>query len=320
MPEVSVIIPTYNRSERVVRAVQSVLDQGVKDIEILVVDDGSTDDTEGRLVPYGSLIKYIRQPANRGVSAARNKGIETSSGPWIAFLDSDDYWLKGKLHAQMEFLHQNPEAVACQTEELWIRRGKRVNPRKIHKKSSGEIFQQSLRLCLVSPSSVIIKRSVFAEVGLFDETLEAAEDYDLWLRISCRYPIYLIDRVCVVKEGGHEDQLSRKHIGMDRFRIKAIVKLLNSGVLSAEQEAATLEELAVKCAIYGNGCLKRGRREEGYFYLSLPERIQADEDIPLNHSHIPFSSRDDLENLIDEVGKRFSRDPDNPDPLLCQGD
>jgi glycosyltransferase involved in cell wall biosynthesis len=306
MPEFSVIIPTYNRSGRVVRAVQSVLDQGLKDIEIIVVDDGSTDDTEGRLVPYGSWIKYIRQPGNRGVSAARNKGIENSSGPWIAFLDSDDYWLKGKLHAQMEFLNQNPDAVACQTEEIWIRRGKRVNPRKIHKKPSGEIFQQSLRLCLVSPSSVILKRSVFAEVGLFDETLEAAEDYDLWLRISCRYPIYLVDRVYVVKEGGHEDQLSRKHIGIDRFRIKAIVKLINSAVLSADQEVATIEELAVKCNIYGKGCIKRGRQEEGYFYLSLPERVKEAGKIPLNHSDIFFSSRNDLENLIDKVGKRFS--------------
>ena len=306
MPEVSVIIPTFNRSVRVVRAVQSVLDQSLKDIEIIVVDDGSTDDTEDRLVPYGALIKYIRQPANRGVSAARNKGIENSSGTWVAFLDSDDYWLKGKLHVQMEFLYQNLDAVACQTEEIWIRRGRRVNPRKMHKKPSGEIFQRSLRLCLVSPSSIILKRSVFAEVGLFDETLEAAEDYDLWLRISCRYPIYLIDREFVVKEGGHEDQLSRKHIGMDRFRIKAIIKLINSGVLSVDQQAATLDELAVKCAIYGNGCMKRGRREEGYFYLSLPERIKEEGKIPLNHSHISFSSRNDLENLVDKVGKGFS--------------
>jgi hypothetical protein len=203
-------------------------------------------------------------------------------------------------------MYRNPDAVACQTQEIWIRRDKRVNPRKIHEKPSGEIFQRSLRLCLVSPSSVMLKRSVFAEVGLFDETLEAAEDYDLWLRISCRYPIYLIDREYVVKEGGHEDQLSRKHSGMDRFRIKAIVKLINSGVLSADQETATLEELAVKCAIYGNGCMKRGRRKEGYFYLSLPERTKAGEKIPLNHSHSPFSSRNDLENLVDKVGKGFS--------------
>jgi glycosyltransferase involved in cell wall biosynthesis len=306
MPEVSVIIPTYNRSERVVRAVQSVLDQSFKDLEILVVDDGSTDDTEARLVPYGSSIKYMRQPANRGASAARNKGIDNSSGTWIAFLDSDDYWLKEKLHFQMEFLHRIPDAVACQTQEIWIRRGRRVNPKKIHKKPSGEIFQHSLRLCLVSPSSVVLKRSLFDEIGLFDETLEVAEDYDLWLRISCRYPIHLIERDLVVKEGGHEDQLSRKHTGMDRFRIRAIVKLLNSGILSSYQVTAALEELAIKCKIYGNGCIRRGRQKEGYFYLSLPERIKKEGKIPQNHSHIFFASRNDLENLVDKVGKGFS--------------
>jgi glycosyltransferase involved in cell wall biosynthesis len=274
MPEVSVIIPTYNRSERLVRAVQSVLDQSFRDLEILVVDDGSTDDTEAHLVPYGTSITYMRQGVNRGVSAARNRGIEHANGTWIAFLDSDDYWLKEKLHVQMEFLHRTPNAVACQTEEIWIRRGRRVNPKKIHKKPSGEIFQQSLQLCLVSPSSVILKRSVFDEIGVFDETLEAAEDYDLWLRISCKHPIHLIDRHLVVKEGGHEDQLSRKHTGMDRFRITAIVKLLNSGVLSSDQITAALEELAIKCNIYGNGCIRRGRKQEGDFYLSLPEKIK----------------------------------------------
>jgi len=306
MPEVSVIIPTYNRSDKVVRAVQSVLDQSFKDLEILVVDDGSTDDTEARLVPYGTSIKYMRQSANGGVSAARNKGIKNSSGTWLAFLDSDDYWLKDKLRFQMEFLHRTPDAVACQTEEIWIRMGRRVNPKKIHKKPSGEIFQHSLRLCLVSPSSVILKRSVFDEIGLFDETLEAAEDYDLWLRISCKHPIHLIDRDLVVKEGGHADQLSRKHTGMDRFRIRAIVKLINSGVLSSDQVTAALEELAIKCEIYGNGCMRRGRQQEGYFYLSLPKRIKKEGRIPQDHLNIFFSSRNDLENLVDKVGKGFS--------------
>ena len=306
MPEVSVIIPTYNRSDRVVRAVQSVLDQSFKDLEILVVDDGSTDDTEARLVHYGTSITYMRQSANRGVSAARNKGIENSNGTWIAFLDSDDYWLKDKLRFQMKFLRRTPDAVACQTEEIWIRRGRRVNPKKIHKKPSGEIFQHSLRLCLVSPSSVILKRSVFDEIGLFDETLEAAEDYDLWLRISCKHPIHLIDRDLVVKEGGHEDQLSRKHTGMDRFRIRAIANLLNSGVLSSDQVTAAQEELAIKCKIYGNGCMRRGRQQEGHLYLSLPERIKKEGRIPQDHLDIFFSSRNDLENLVDKVGKGFS--------------
>lgn len=273
MPAVSVIIPTFNRSEKVVRAARSVLNQSFKDFELVVVDDGSTDDTEQRLREFESSIKYLRQSANRGVSAARNRGIEGSVAPWIAFLDSDDYWFEEKLSAQMEFVEQHPATVACQTEEIWIRRGRRVNPKRRHQKPSGDIFKASLELCLVSPSSVMIKRSVLDEIGPFDETLLAAEDYDLWLRISCRYPVHLIKKELIVKEGGHKDQLSKQFTGMDRFRIRAIVKLIKSGILSPEQQSAALEELAIKCRIYGNGCMKRGRAKEARCYLSLPERF-----------------------------------------------
>jgi len=273
MPRVSVIIPTFNRSKKVVRAIESVLNQSIKDFEIIVVDDGSTDNTNQALARYMSAIKYIRQPVNRGVSAARNIGIKSSTAPWVAFLDSDDYWLNEKLSVQMEFVDSNSGTVACQTEEIWIRNGRRVNPKRKHKKPSGNIFKESLKLCLVSPSSVILKRSLFEEVGLFDETFPAAEDYDLWLRISCRHPIYLIDKGLIVKEGGHEDQLSRRFAGMDRFRIEAIVSLIESGILSADQISQAMEELFIKCRIYGEGCIKRGKREEGGFYLSLPERL-----------------------------------------------
>jgi glycosyltransferase involved in cell wall biosynthesis len=275
MPKVSVIIPTFNRPQKVVRAVTSVLNQSAKDFEIIVVDDGSSDSTNRALAKYRSTIKYIRQPITRGVSAARNIGIKSSVAPWVAFLDSDDYWLHDKLCSQMKFIDQNAETVACQTKEIWIRKGKRVNPKAKHKKPSGDVFRQSLKLCLVSPSSVIVKRSLFEEVGLFDESLPAAEDYDLWLRISCRYPIYLIDKELVVKEGGHEDQLSQRFTGMDRFRIRAIVKVIESGILSSDQISAAMEELSIKCRIYGNGCIKRGKIEEGYFYLSLPKRLAS---------------------------------------------
>ena len=277
MPTVSVIIPTYNRSQKLIRAVRSVLNQTFKDYEILVVDDGSGDDTYEALTHYMPSIQYIRQPVNRGVSAARNTGIKSAAAPWIALLDSDDYWLKEKLHVQMEFIEQNPGIVACQTEEIWKRNGRRVNPKRRHRKPSGNIFAQSLKLCLVSPSSVILRKSLFDEVGLFDETLPAAEDYDLWLRITCRYPVFLIDKELVVKEGGHDDQLSRRFIGMDRFRIRAIVKLIQSGILTLDQKRAAIEELSTKCRIYGTGCIKRGRKKEGDFYISLLERITSNE-------------------------------------------
>ncbi|MFH0845417.1 MAG: glycosyltransferase family A protein [Pseudomonadota bacterium] len=272
MTGVSIIIPTYNRAGKVVRALASALYQTFKNFEIIVVDDGSTDETPDNLSKLHGHIVHITHPANRGVSAARNTGIRAARYPSIAFLDSDDYWFAGKLEAQVAFFHRNPEAVACQTEEIWIRNGRRVNPRRKHLKPSGDILIPSLKLCVVSPSAVMIKRSLLHEVGLFDEDLPACEDYDLWLRIACRYPVHLINRPFLVKEGGNPDQLSAKYKGMDRFRIKALIKLIKGHPLNEAQLEATLKELSEKCRIYGHGCLRRGKKEEAEYYLGLPER------------------------------------------------
>lgn len=276
MTAVSVVIPTYNRARKLLRAIFSVLYQTFTNYEVIVVDDGSDDGTADCLKPVMGQIKYMRHPENMGVSAARNSGIKASQYPFIAFLDSDDYWLPEKLSAQMAFFKRNPEAVACQTEEIWIRKGLRVNPGKRHLKPSGEIFVPSLKLCLVSPSAVVLKRSLLDEVGVFDEDLPACEDYDLWLRISFRYPIHLIPRHLVVKEGGYQDQLSSILQGLDLFRIKALVKLLRGEQLTVAQLQATLKELSIKCQIYGSGCLKRGRKEEGEYYLRLPEDLKRE--------------------------------------------
>ncbi len=276
MTWVSVIIPTFNRAQTLLRALSSILYQTFFDYEIIVVDDGSSDDTPGRLAPFHDHIRCISHDHNLGVSAARNTGIKAANSPFIAFLDSDDYWLPQKLAAQAAFFNKNPEAVACQTEEIWIRNGVRVNPQRKHRKPSGDIYIPSLKLCLVSPSAVVVKKSLFDEVGLFDEDLPACEDYDLWLRISCHYPIYLLEESFVVKVGGHEDQLSSAHPGMDRFRIQAMVKMIESGKLREHQLVATLFEMKEKCRIYGNGCVRRGREEEGKYYLALPDKIEND--------------------------------------------
>jgi glycosyltransferase involved in cell wall biosynthesis len=279
MNRVSVIIPTFNRARKVVRAVSSVLYQTFRNYEIIVVDDGSTDGTREALTPVHPHIKYISHPKNLGVSAARNTGIRASRSTLIAFLDSDDYWLPDKLDVQVDFFRSLPEASACQTEEIWIRNGRRINPRKKHLKPSGDIFGPSLKLCLVSPSAVMLKRSLLKEVGLFDPDLPACEDYDLWLRISCLHPIYLIERPLVFKEGGASDQLSACYTGMDRFRIKAMAKLIKGNKLDESQLEKVFQELSLKCNIYGNGCLKRGKKEEGSFYLSLPAKLERGEQI-----------------------------------------
>lgn len=268
-PSVSVIIPTYNRCDMLKQAVDSVLEQDFRDFELIVADDGSTDSTQEMLRTYGKRISLIRQE-NRGVSAARNRGIASASAELIAFLDSDDLWMPKKLSEQLAFFNSNPDALICQTEEIWIRRGIRVNPKKKHKKLSGMIFEASLLLCLVSPSAVMMRRSLFDEFGLFDETLPACEDYDLWLRIGCRHPIFLIDKPLIVKRGGHADQLSGEP-GLDKFRIQSLKKILDSGMLSAEQRAAAIKVLKEKCLVYAGGCLKRGREDEALYYEKLAE-------------------------------------------------
>ena len=275
MTEVSVIIPTYNRANKVLRAVSSVLSQTFKDFELIVVDDGSSDQTTEALAPFQDRLVYMAHDKNRGVSASRNTGIRTSKAPFIAFLDSDDYWLQDKLDVQMKFFQENPEAVACQTEEIWIRNGRRANPRQKHLKPSGDIFEPSLKLCLVSPSAVMLKRTLLDQVGLFDEGFPVCEDYDLWLRVSCRYPIHLIEQHLAVKEGGAPDQLSSSLKGMDKFRIMSMLKLIDQGILNEHQKDAVFNELEIKCRIYGEGCLKRGKTKEGEYFLQLPQKVKA---------------------------------------------
>lgn len=266
-PLVSVIIPTFNRGWILKEAVDSVLEQDFGDFELIVVDDGSTDNTPDILGAYQKNIIRVRQN-NKGVSAARNRGIGLASGQLITFLDSDDLWLPKKLSAQVEFFNSDPDALICQTEEIWIRNGVRVNPKKKHRKPSGMIFTPSLSLCLVSPSAVMIRRSLLESVGVFDEGLPACEDYDLWLRISCRYPIYLLNTPLIVKRGGHEDQLSGAP-GLDRFRIQSLKKIIESGQLSDDQCLAAIKILREKCSIYAGGCLKRGRKDEALYYTRL---------------------------------------------------
>ncbi len=281
MAKVSVVIPTYNRGKRLLRAIASVLYQSYNNLEVIVVDDGSTDNTRELINSFfKNHIIYIKHKQNRGVSAARNTGIRASKAPFIAFLDSDDYWFSEKLQSQMNFFAENPMAVACQSDEIWIRNGRRVNPGKRHIKPNGDIFKASLRLCLVSPSAVMIKKSLFDEIGLFDETLPACEDYDLWLRISCRYPIHLIKKPLLVKEGGHKDQLSTQYRSMDLFRIKSIVRLLRSKRLNVQQITLAMDELAYKCQIYSKGCIKRGRKDEGNFYRTLPKILKKELNLP----------------------------------------
>jgi len=263
--EISVIIPTYNRARLVRRAVDSALKQTHAPLEVLVVDDASTDDTLEILEPFADEITLLPLEENRGVSAARNLGIDQARGEWLAFLDSDDRWHLDKLQQQAMFHRVHPKLKISQCDEIWIRNGVRVNPMAKHAKKGGWIFPECLPRCIVSPSAVIIHRDIFEEIGTFDENLPACEDYDLWLRIAPRYEIGYLAQQLLTRYGGHEDQLSRRYWGMDRFRIQAMEKHLETRLEAAWYEAL-LEELVFKCGVVAEGALKREKTETAELY------------------------------------------------------
>jgi glycosyltransferase involved in cell wall biosynthesis len=235
------------------------LQQTYKDFELIVVDDGSTDETPNILDAYQKQIVYLRKE-HAGVSAARNFGIKKACGEYIALLDSDDRWLPHKLEQHLSYVQQHPDIRIHQSEEVWVRKGKRVNPKKKHAKREGYIFIPSLELCLISPSAVVIHADIFKEYGLFDEQMPACEDYDLWLRITRNEYVGLLSESLVVKYGGHEDQLSCREWGMDRFRVYAMLKLYYNSLpeLRPEQRISLEKSILKKCQILLLGAEKRG--------------------------------------------------------------
>lgn len=270
---VSVIIPTFNRCSLLQRALESIGGHSAGAPEIIVVDDGSTDDTAAMVRLGFPAVRYVYQ-ANKGVSAARNKGLLLATGEWLAFLDADDVWLPGKLETQMQLLQRMPDYKVCHTEERWIRNGVRVNQMNKHQKAGGWIFRHCLPLCAMSPSSVVIHASVFDAVGCFDPTLPVCEDYDLWLRITARYPVLFIKQPQIIKYGGHPDQLSRQYWGMDRFRIQALEKSITSNTLTPDNKQQAVQMLLTKCRIVQQGGLKRGNLERVQQYQKIIDRYQ----------------------------------------------
>ncbi|MCF6250977.1 MAG: glycosyltransferase family 2 protein [Methylococcaceae bacterium] len=272
MSLVSIIIPTFNRSKLLKRALESIYKQSYSEYEIIVIDDGSTDKTAEMISALFADVNYIYQ-SNSGVSAARNKGLEQAKGEWLAFLDSDDEWLPQKLEKQLDELKSMAEYKICHTEELWMRNGIRVNQMKKHKKAGGWIFPQCLPLCAMSPSSILINQSVFDDIGDFDAQLPACEDYDLWLRITAKYPVLYIEEPQIIKYGGHEDQLSKKYWGMDRFRIQALQKIISANYLTEDYRLLAIAMLQKKCSIFQQGAFKRGKADEAQHYQQIAEQF-----------------------------------------------
>ncbi len=272
-PQVSVIIPTYNRVDFLKLAVDSVFKQTLSDWELIIVDDGSTDSTAD-IFRGDSRLRFIRLEDNKGVSYARNRGIEQARGSLICFLDSDDQWLPEKLAAQVAWMEKDPECPASYTDEIWIRNGVRVNPMNKHRKYSGQVFRNCLPLCIISPSSIMMRSEVLESIGGFDESLPACEDYDLWLRLTLRHPVHFIEEKLILKTGGHSDQLSRKYWGMDRFRVYAMEKIIKEPEISAEEKTWVLETLIEKCRILSCGYNNNDKPADAALFQTKGERWQ----------------------------------------------
>lgn len=271
--EISVVIPSYNRYDALKRALGSVYSQTLKPKEVIVIDDGSTDETSQirNLFPQ---IRYFCQK-NGGVSSARNSGIKESACEWVAFLDSDDTWHEDKLAHHAEFHKNFPDIRMSYTNEKWIRDGAEVKMPKKFCKFGGSIFTECLSHCIIAPSSALVHKEIFADVGEFDESLEVCEDYDMWLRVSLENKIGLIDKKLITKYGGAEDQLSNKHWGMDRFRVRALEKLLGLE-LPKDKKEHVLKTLAQKYTLLLKGAIKYDRITESDEYKIKIQRYRIE--------------------------------------------
>ena len=271
LEQISVVIPTLNRCFTLPRAIESVLQQALMPCEVIVVDNGSSDGTLELLKSKYPTVRILHEK-KIGVSAARNTGIKAARGRWVALLDSDDEWLPNKLQRQIEsYIDCGDSVRVIHTNELWIKNNLLVNQLKKHQKTGGNIFNQCLQLCCISPSSVLLRKDLFNDFGYFDENLPACEDYDLWLRICSEEEVLFVDENLIIKYGGHDDQLSHRYWAMDRFRVFSLEKLILSGELSLKNRTCAYEVLMAKLLVLINGGLKRKNMDLVSFYSKKKE-------------------------------------------------
>jgi glycosyltransferase involved in cell wall biosynthesis len=200
IPRVSVVIPTYNHARWVAQAVQSVAAQRFRDLEIIVVDDGSTDDTARIVRQTGVPLRYVHQD-NRGLSGARNTGVATARGDLVGFLDADDLWLPDKLGLQVQLLDACPRAALVYADAVLFdeqaRRPLGTHADR-HAHPSGRILAALLLDNPIPSPTPLVRRAALQAAGGFDETLRACEDWDMWIRLARRAEIHCIDRPLAV--------------------------------------------------------------------------------------------------------------------------
>jgi glycosyltransferase involved in cell wall biosynthesis len=244
---VSAVIPTYNCARLLPQAIQSAILQSHRLREIIVVDDGSTDTTEECVHPFLPQIRYIKQE-NRGLAGARNRGIRESTGEFVAFLDADDVWLTEKTEKQLSAFRSFPNAALAFTDAQVLSPGGETMPTFMFGKGArdGYVFDALLRSSFILPSTAMIRRACFDDVGLFDEDLLCVEDLDLWLRITRKYRVNMVDEPLAVwrrQEGG----LTAKAINMANGTIQVYRKLLSESCDLTSDEMRIAKHRIASC-------------------------------------------------------------------------
>lgn len=300
MPRVSVVLPTYNRRETIAEALESVLSQTCRERDVVIIDDGSTDGTAAYLFarfgaqpraqeilnemspaamrPFshafsvdGSTILYHYQ-SNRGLSAARNRGIATSRSRYIAFIEADDTWDPRHLEIHLRFHLEHPSAMVSYVGEM---PAASTRARAARALPSGWIFEHVLAGSPICISSVFLNRSAIDACGAFDENLEACEDYDLWLRLATRSPIYHLGGAFVLRRSPRRDGTARAW-SAEKFRAYALEKAFQGGHLNGHQRLSVAEEIVRKCERLVEGYRRTKSDERASFYERKRKRYSLE--------------------------------------------
>lgn len=262
---VIVVIPAHNRLAMLRRAVESVLAQTYRELDLVVVDDASSEDlSEVQDMVEGAGHRWLRLGENVGPAAARNAGVNAGVNGWqyLAFLDSDDVWAAEKLRRQVNWHADHAGIEISQCEEQWVRNGQLFKKKNSQQQPEGWFFEDCVKVCCISPSCVMMSRRLWQDLGGFDQRYRVCEDYELWLRVALNESVGLVkgaSGALVTRHGGHGDQLSFAVPAMDRFRVLALLELVNAGQLSQEQKQVLEQGILRRAAVLGKGAKKRGK-------------------------------------------------------------
>jgi glycosyltransferase involved in cell wall biosynthesis len=282
LPLVSIILPTYNCAAFLSHSIGSILAQTYNSYEIIVVDDGSTDNTKEVLYPFIQRIKYIRLEQNKGLPMARNIGISSAQGKYIAFIDADDLWLPEKLQTDIEYFETHPEVSMVYSKHINMdEKGNDLNGNTKRQLPSGNIFTQLFsEQNFIITSSVVVRKEIFETTGLFDEQLFNCQDWDMWLRIAFHFQVAGIGKP-LVKYRHNPHSLSKNRNNVLKYQKMVIDKIYNK---FKDKENGIHEKLYKKR-------LASHYAKAGRYYLRIGNKNRANENFGLSLKNAPFNFR-----------------------------